>query len=48
MWHTGNLLVGIKMTVLIVAGLRIGYKNDCEMRVEKGNVGPWNIDLTNK
>ena len=30
------------------AGLRIGYKNDCEMQAEKGNVGPWNIDLRNK
>ena len=26
----------------------IGHKNDCEMRVDKGSVGPWNIDLNNK
>ena len=26
----------------------IGHKNDCEIQAEKGNVGPWNIDLTNK
>ena len=35
----------MKMTLLIAVGLGIGYKIDCEMRVEKGNVGPWNIDL---
>ena len=26
----------------------IGHKNDCEMRVNKDSVGPWNIDLTIK
>ena len=25
-----------------------GHKNDCEMRVEKGCVESWNIDVTNK
>ena len=33
------------MTLLIAVRLGIGYKVDCEMRVEKGNVGPWNIDV---
>ena len=44
MWHTGNLKVEIKMTL----HWGIGYKNDCEMRVDKDCVGPCNIDLTNK
>ena len=25
-----------------------GHKNDCEMRIDKGSVGPWNIDFTIK